>query len=424
MLPFIASALAQVVPTGPFTGEITEGFETYPLTSAPLACLSNALGGAADVCATEASVGGMQVRDELFLGCLLSARTGTKMAGSNDGASEVVFDTPVDRFGAYMATHADDGDVTLEAYDVLGGLIGTVTEPLGGSCNWAWHGLQSTVPVASVRIRHSEHGGALVDLDDVQADTVCGVGASDGDGDGVPGCVDCNDADATVFPGAPDECNGIDEDCNGVLDDSPTGAGPSSLQAGVCAGSTLVCGPNSLVEPDYTLIPGYEADELTCDGIDNDCNGQIDDIDDIPPVSAVGICATIPQECAGELGWVSPLPEEVQGWESLETICDGIDNDCNGQVDDGLVPPPASFATGACSEMVKTCEGVDRWVEPEDFPPEFMAEVCNGIDDDCDGVVDDDCIEPSFFDKCGCHTSSEAGAWAWLGLAVLALRRR
>ncbi|MCB9674881.1 MAG: hypothetical protein H6737_07175 [Alphaproteobacteria bacterium] len=421
MLLLLASALAQVVSTGPFTGDMAAGFEGMPLSGTPPQCVDTALG---DLCAYDATVGGIQVRDELFLGCLLSARTGTRMAGSNDGGAHIVFATPVTRFGGYMATHANDGDVTIEVYGTGDQLLGAITEALGGSCNWAWHGVSASGALISrVRILHSEHGGALVDLDDLVAESVCGPNAPDGDGDGVPTCADCNDADAGMFPGAIDDCDGVDDDCNGVVDDSPPGAGLASVQAGVCAGATQVCGPAGLVDPDYALIPGYEAVEVSCDGLDNDCDGQTDAIDDPPVVSEVGICATIPRICDGANGWVDPLPEDVQGWQERENACDGIDNDCDGQVDEDVVPPPSSFAVGVCSDLVKVCAGVDRWQEPEDLPPEFGAEICNGLDDDCDGVVDDDCTEPSLLSKCGCRSGGPASGLVAL-LAVLALRRR
>ncbi len=83
----------------------------------------------------------------------------------------------------------------------------------------------------------------------------CGANgaACDADGDGVPPPMDCNDQDAQVFPGAPEQCfNGVDDNCNAVVDEG-CNCGPAQ---GCC-------------------MPGVP--ELCGDNLDNDCNGLVDE---------------------------------------------------------------------------------------------------------------------------------------------------
>jgi len=97
----------------------------------------------------------------------------------------------------------------------------------------------------------------------------------DGDVDGFNSWSDCDDTNANIYPGNPEICDGLDNDCSGVADDNLTAA-PTTLQKGVCAGTLQTCtGAGGWID-DYSTIPGYETTETTCDGLDNDCDGVVD----------------------------------------------------------------------------------------------------------------------------------------------------
>src|SRR5262249_46379302 len=128
-----------------------------------------------------------------------------------------------------------------------------------------------------------------------------------------------------------------------------------------------------------------------CDGVfDENCNGQVDEgcncvngstkicYAGAPGTMGVGACHAGVQTCVNGnygacVGQVLP---------SAET-CNGVDDDCNGAVDDGL--PTLSCGVGACAVTTPSCiAGVAQAC----VPGTPQAETCDGIDNDCDGVVD------------------------------------
>ncbi len=99
-----------------------------------------------------------------------------------------------------------------------------------------------------------------------------GVGnhCQDGDVDGYPASVDCNDQNAGVHPGALEACNGTDDDCNGLADD---GLGTSTCGVGACQRTVNNCVGGVPV----TCTPGTPAPAEICgNGIDDECDGAID----------------------------------------------------------------------------------------------------------------------------------------------------
>jgi hypothetical protein len=196
-----------------------------------------------------------------------------------------------------------------------------------------------------------------------------GDNCQDFDGDGYIGSVDCDDSNPNIHPGALETCNGRDDDCNGQVDEN---LGSLTCGSGACQRSVAACTNGS----PGVCTPGNPTAE-TCNGIDDDCNGQVDD--GLGTISCgQGACFRSVAACTnGTAGTCTP------GTPTTE-VCNGIDDDCNGQVDDNL--GTISCGQGACLRTVAACTSGTAGTCTPGTP---TTEVCNGIDDDCNGQVDD-----------------------------------
>ena len=209
----------------------------------------------------------------------------------------------------------------------------------------------------------------------------CEPGFIDNDGRPDNGCeYACTPADMSV-----EVCNVRDDDCDGMIDEGDPGGGEEcgiNIGVGICTAGTTQCIGGS-VECVGGLIPTTEL----CNGMDDDCDGNVDENN--PEGGRLcgtrtGECVQGREECVDGglicVGAVDPVPE----------ICDGRDQDCNGLIDDGN---PGGGAI--CGSEVGFC-GMQRGTEVcmnGGFvcmgANEPRAELCNGIDDNCDGVVDE-----------------------------------
>ena len=155
--------------------------------------------------------------------------------------------------------------------------------------------------------------------------------------------------------------------------------------------STAARPPISSTGPANTNSMPPAASDATCDGVDNDCNGETDE-DYVPTATTcgVGTCAA-----AGTLVCEDGSTRDtcVPGTPaSDDASCDGLDNDCNGEADEDYVAPTTTCGVGACEVTVPMCmEGEAVACEPGAPGEEGMLQLgtcMNGVDDDCDGAVD------------------------------------
>ena len=182
------------------------------------------------------------------------------------------------------------------------------------------------------------------------------VGYTDADGDGFAACEECDDADPDANPDGTEVCNDVDDDCNGLVDgDDPNLQGGSTWYADADSDGY---GGTQFQVVDCEAPLGYVANSDDCD----DLNGD--------------------------------------SYPSAVEVCDEEDNDCDGSVDEGVGLTwyadadgdgygDATSATTACDMPAGYSANGDDCNDSAAATNPSAYEICDGIDNNCDGTTDD-----------------------------------
>jgi hypothetical protein len=262
------------------------------------------------------------------------------------------------------------------------------------------------------------------------------MGLEDADGDGYSSCDgDCDDSDLSVGPGASEVCDGIDNDCDGYSDDADSDVDASTANViyldadgdgyGDPAESATACitpagyvgNADDCNDEDAEISPA--AVEI-CDGMDNDCDTLVDDLDgDVDMASLVSVYpdsdgdgygddALAESTCSLPIGYAFDGGDCDDGEAGIspaaEEVCDGLDNDCDVDTDESLDGDgdSQSICDGDCDDFDET-----TYTGAE--------ESCDGLDNDCDGSVpteESDSDGDGYMDCVGLTCSTYGMTWA------------
>ncbi|MEC7985101.1 MAG: MopE-related protein, partial [Myxococcota bacterium] len=243
---------------------------------------------------------------------------------------------------------------------------------------------------------------------------------------------DCNDTEGSIYPGASEYCNSVDDDCDGDIDEA------SALD--VLTWNIDYDG-DGYGSSNYTLAqcsqpPGYVSDSTDCDDlngavfpgaaevcndVDDDCNGSIDDGATIDRQTfyedqdgdGYGVASATTESCDVPTGYAELSgdcdDDNVDISPAAQESCNSTDDDCDGVIDESDAIDATLFYAdddtdgyGDAASSILSCVNPNGYVEDAtdcddadaDVSP-VAQELCNGIDDNCSGVIDDPTLLPS-----------------------------
>jgi hypothetical protein len=171
---------------------------------------------------------------------------------------------------------------------------------------------------------------------------------------------DCDNDSALINPGAAEICDGIDNNCDGNIDEGDPGGGTvcSTGLPGVCAAGVRHCSAGGL-----TCQQSVQPSAEICDGMDNNCDGQVDEA--FPQLNTactdgnLGVCTGTGTFVCDLAGTGTVCNITAPGSSPSPETCNGLDDNCDGNVDEGNPGGGAACDTGqpgVCAAGTVTCE--------------------------------------------------------------------
>jgi MYXO-CTERM domain-containing protein len=245
----------------------------------------------------------------------------------------------------------------------------------------------------------------LCDLIDSDCDGSLADEFPDFDGDGLPDCVDldddddgepdltdCEPLDPSIFPGADEACDDLDSDCDTSLVDEYPDFDSDGVPDCTDPDDDNDGVPDEMDCAPFDPLSSIGVPEI-CNGLDDDCDGDVDEeIDE----DGDGFLGCTGPDCDDSDPAINPDSVDVPG-DSIDSDCDGIDPvlcwldaDGDGWGDDTL--PSIIEFDGDCGELFLSdvpgdCDDSDWTVAPD------ALELCDGLDNDCNSVIDDPFVD-------------------------------
>ena len=276
------------------------------------------------------------------------------------------------------------------------------------TCDGASGWVGCTAKTPGIEVCNGEDDDCDGQADESLDEEPCEVANGWGKCFGVKACKGAEGWECTALTPAPESCDGEDNDCDGLVDEDYTGLGEAcdGDDPDVCAHGTSVCSNDGST---VICVDDVNQGEL-CDGEDNDCDGLVDEDFAMLGTPCDGpdedTCPNGTNVCTADLLTVA-CADDVNTVE----LCDGIDNDCDGAVDEGFDDWDGDTLAD-CADPDDDDDGDPDVTDCQPKNPAVHAgatEECNGLDDDCDGAVDNGFVDTDEDGKADCLDDDDDG---------------